>query len=229
MHCFSLRYRNSLETASSHGITHVAFPALSCGEYGYPLDDAADVALEAVLAFGQQQSDKSDVVQGSGDGKARVGNGGQLIPAVVKVVTFVMFGKTFADTWVAAAERMNMHHPSVVINDFCPSVEKLSRAESGGTVDNIKASDIEAVVNIPYPIPPLPPNISQEASNPHMAMDHTSRLNKLRDCLQEINLVKKNLLSGVEVSESQMLKLDIEDDVRREIQEIESLTNTLRW
>jgi O-acetyl-ADP-ribose deacetylase (regulator of RNase III) len=44
-------YRASLDQAARLGATSVAFPAISCGIYGYPLDAAADVALGAVRAW----------------------------------------------------------------------------------------------------------------------------------------------------------------------------------
>jgi O-acetyl-ADP-ribose deacetylase (regulator of RNase III) len=42
-------YRRALELAEEHQLASVAFPALSTGAFGYPLDDAADVALTTVL------------------------------------------------------------------------------------------------------------------------------------------------------------------------------------
>ncbi len=41
-------YRSSLELAQAHGLTSLAFPAISCGAYGYPVDQAARVALTAL-------------------------------------------------------------------------------------------------------------------------------------------------------------------------------------
>jgi O-acetyl-ADP-ribose deacetylase (regulator of RNase III) len=44
-------YRASLDHAARLGAARVAFPAISCGVYGYPLDEAADVALGAVRGW----------------------------------------------------------------------------------------------------------------------------------------------------------------------------------
>ncbi|SDW05615.1 macro domain-containing protein [Marinobacter mobilis] len=41
-------YRNALRLADRHGLVSVAFPAISTGVFGYPLAEAAEVALAAV-------------------------------------------------------------------------------------------------------------------------------------------------------------------------------------
>jgi O-acetyl-ADP-ribose deacetylase (regulator of RNase III) len=40
-------YRRSIELAAAHGCRRVAFPAISTGVYGYPMEAAARVALDA--------------------------------------------------------------------------------------------------------------------------------------------------------------------------------------
>jgi O-acetyl-ADP-ribose deacetylase (regulator of RNase III) len=40
-------YRRAIELAAEHGCKRVAFPAISAGIYGYPLEQAAEVALRA--------------------------------------------------------------------------------------------------------------------------------------------------------------------------------------
>ena len=44
-------YRSSLQLAVENGIKTIAFPAISCGAYGYPLPDAAQVALKTTRDF----------------------------------------------------------------------------------------------------------------------------------------------------------------------------------
>ena len=44
-------YENSLELASQHSLTTVAFPSISTGAYGYPLNEAAGIALTTVIQY----------------------------------------------------------------------------------------------------------------------------------------------------------------------------------
>jgi len=38
-------YRTSLALASEHGVKTIAFPAISCGVYGYPIEQAVTIAV----------------------------------------------------------------------------------------------------------------------------------------------------------------------------------------
>jgi O-acetyl-ADP-ribose deacetylase (regulator of RNase III) len=44
-------YRRGLALAAEHGIRSIAFPAISCGIYGYPVDAATEIAVREVTAF----------------------------------------------------------------------------------------------------------------------------------------------------------------------------------
>ncbi len=44
-------YRNSLRIAAGKGLESVAFPSISTGAYGYPVREAASVALSTVATF----------------------------------------------------------------------------------------------------------------------------------------------------------------------------------
>ena len=61
-------YRRSLEVASENKLKSVAFPSISTGAYGYPLEEAAPIALKAVI----------DYLKGHPD---------------IQLVRFVLFGK----------------------------------------------------------------------------------------------------------------------------------------
>ena len=43
-------YQNSLALAQAHGLTSIAYPAISTGAYGFPPDRAAFIALRTLLA-----------------------------------------------------------------------------------------------------------------------------------------------------------------------------------
>ena len=42
-------YRNSIALAEQHHLESIAFPAISCGIYGYPIEPAASIAIESTL------------------------------------------------------------------------------------------------------------------------------------------------------------------------------------
>ncbi|KAL0040249.1 hypothetical protein WJX77_001427 [Trebouxia sp. C0004] len=70
-------YMSSLAVANGVGATTIAFPAISCGIYGYPLQAACTAALQACF-------------ENSGD---------------LKEVHFVLFGSDTYDVWLAAADK----------------------------------------------------------------------------------------------------------------------------
>ncbi len=71
-------YRSSLKLAAEHEIKTIAFPAISCGVYGYPVDDAASVALEICRDNAEYYSE----------------------------IRFVLFDPSAHAAWQAAADRL---------------------------------------------------------------------------------------------------------------------------
>ena len=45
-------YRRSLLLAQEHDVRTIAFPAISCGVYGYPIDEAAEIAVRETSKLG---------------------------------------------------------------------------------------------------------------------------------------------------------------------------------
>ncbi len=70
-------YRESLSLAVAHQLKTIAFPAISCGIYSYPIEQAASIALETVQEFL-----KTD--------------------AVIQGVSFVCFGDDTYDAYLEA-------------------------------------------------------------------------------------------------------------------------------
>lgn len=50
-------YRNSLKLARENDIHSIAFPAISTGVYGYPLEEAAPIAMEAIREWLKENED----------------------------------------------------------------------------------------------------------------------------------------------------------------------------
>ena len=50
-------YRNSLDLAKEHDVHSIAFPAISTGVYGYPLEDATEIAVKTVAQWLEAHAD----------------------------------------------------------------------------------------------------------------------------------------------------------------------------
>lgn len=55
-------YRRSLEVAIENGIKTIAFPAISTGVYGYPMREAAQIALKTAYDFAKEH-DALDLIR----------------------------------------------------------------------------------------------------------------------------------------------------------------------
>jgi O-acetyl-ADP-ribose deacetylase (regulator of RNase III) len=55
-------YRRSLEIATENGLVSIAFPNISTGIFGYPKDNAADIAITSVRQFLKQPTTLQDIV-----------------------------------------------------------------------------------------------------------------------------------------------------------------------
>jgi O-acetyl-ADP-ribose deacetylase (regulator of RNase III) len=56
-------YRSSLERAAEVGARSLAFPSISTGAYGYPIRDAAPIAIDAITQFINEQPGTIDLVR----------------------------------------------------------------------------------------------------------------------------------------------------------------------
>ena len=50
-------YRNSLDLAKEYELHSIAFPAISTGVYGYPLEDATEIAVKTVAQWLEAHAD----------------------------------------------------------------------------------------------------------------------------------------------------------------------------
>jgi O-acetyl-ADP-ribose deacetylase (regulator of RNase III) len=69
-----------LKLAAEHGLASIAFPAISCGVYGYPLAEAADLAVAVCRDWSGTISD----------------------------IRFVLYGQATYAAWSAAARNMSL-------------------------------------------------------------------------------------------------------------------------
>ncbi len=74
-------HRHALQLASEHGIASVAFPAISTGVYGYPMEEAAPIALQTAIDYLRDHPE-------------------------IKLVRFVLFGQRAYQTYIAALETL---------------------------------------------------------------------------------------------------------------------------
>lgn len=63
-------YRESLKLAAGSGLQSIAFPAISCGVYGYPLGLAVQIAVRECAAFVAGQAAPGKIVFACFDGVA---------------------------------------------------------------------------------------------------------------------------------------------------------------
>lgn len=55
-------YRRSIEVAAANGLHSIAFPAISTGAYGYPIDAAASIAVNTCRAVVLQHAEIDEIV-----------------------------------------------------------------------------------------------------------------------------------------------------------------------
>ena len=55
-------YRECFKLAVAHGVTSIAFPAISCGVYGFPVPEACKIAMNEAKSFLAQNSECEKVI-----------------------------------------------------------------------------------------------------------------------------------------------------------------------
>ena len=55
-------YRNSLKLAAAKGLKTIAFPSISTGAYGYPIEEASRIAIKTVLDFLEKEDKLEKVI-----------------------------------------------------------------------------------------------------------------------------------------------------------------------
>lgn len=58
----ALCYKRSLETAIENGIKTIAFPNISTGVYGYPKEEAAAIAIQAIVSFSENNKEIEQLI-----------------------------------------------------------------------------------------------------------------------------------------------------------------------
>jgi len=75
-------YKRSLEVATENDIESISFPSISTGAFGYPTDEAAEIALEEIKRF-LEENDR------------------------IELVRMVLYGKQDYDTYLKKAEKIH--------------------------------------------------------------------------------------------------------------------------
>lgn len=65
-------YRRALTLADRHGLASIAFPAISTGVYGYPIEPAAEIAVQTVRDHARGSSAAGDSAGGDGANESRL-------------------------------------------------------------------------------------------------------------------------------------------------------------
>ncbi|OPY12987.1 MAG: O-acetyl-ADP-ribose deacetylase [Syntrophus sp. PtaB.Bin001] len=79
-------YRESLKLASARNLKSLSFPAISAGVYGYPLQEAARIALTTVIEYLKNHQD-------------------------IELVRFVLFGQKIFDVFSAVLKDLSSEIP----------------------------------------------------------------------------------------------------------------------
>jgi len=77
----SAAYRESLELCSENNISSIAFPSISTGVYGYPVEEASRIAINTVANYLERRQD-------------------------IKLIRFVLFDSRTYQTYVAALKEL---------------------------------------------------------------------------------------------------------------------------
>ncbi len=65
-------YTNSLQLAVKHGVQSMAFPAISCGAYGFPIEEACSIAIQETVKFLQHNQTLNRVIFVSFDNRTQL-------------------------------------------------------------------------------------------------------------------------------------------------------------
>ena len=82
-------YRRSLEVAEANGIRTIAFPAISTGAYGYPMEEATPIALKTVIDYITAHN-------------------------VFEYIRFVLFNEPTLDAYMRALRQLTQQNPDLI-------------------------------------------------------------------------------------------------------------------